>query len=64
MVDTGVSPEKLPTWPTERLVAHRGHLARELQRLQIEKVELLRILDERRRLGAAVDADGDSPTAA
>ena len=52
--------DELRSWPTGRLVAHHECLVREQRRLQLEDLDVLRVLDERGQIDSTVGRDGES----
>jgi hypothetical protein len=60
MFDIGIHLDELRSWPTDRLVAHHGELVREVRRLQLEDLDVLRVLDERGKIDTSVGRDGES----
>jgi hypothetical protein len=44
MFDVAGHLDELRSWPTERLVAHHEHLLREQRRLQLEDLDVMRVL--------------------
>jgi hypothetical protein len=60
MFDVGTHLDELRSWPTDRLHAHHEELLREVRRLQLEHLDVLRVLDERGQIDVAVGRDGES----
>ncbi len=60
MFDIGNHLDELRSQPTDRLLAHHEHLVREQRRLQLEDLDVLRVLDERGQIDASVGRDGQS----
>ncbi len=60
MFDVADHLDELRSWPTERLVAQHECLVREQRRLNLEDMDVLRVLDERGRIDLTVGADGES----
>jgi len=52
--------DELRSWPTERLHAQHDSLVREVRRLQLEDLDVLRVLDERGQIDVSVGRDGES----
>jgi len=52
--------DELRSWPTDRLHAHYAHLVREERRIHLERLDVLRVLDERGQVDTSVGADGES----
>jgi hypothetical protein len=52
--------DELRSWPTDRLVAHHECLVREQRPLQLEDLDVLRVLDERGQIDPTVGRDGES----
>jgi hypothetical protein len=63
MFDVAGHLDELRSWPTGRLVAHHEHLVREQRRLQLEDLDVMRVLDERGQIDATVGRDGESARA-
>ena len=53
--------DELRSWPTDRLVARRHEVVRAKRRLEIEELDILRVLDERGRVDPAWGDQGESP---
>jgi HNH endonuclease/Domain of unknown function (DUF222) len=53
--------DELRSWPTDRLEARRREVVRAKRRLEIEELDILRVLDERGRIDATVGEQGESP---
>ena len=53
--------DELRSWPTDRLVARRHEVVRAKRRLEIEELDILRVLDERGRVDPALGDQGESP---
>jgi hypothetical protein len=53
--------DELRCWPTDRLVARRREVVRAKRRLEIEELDILRVLDERGRIDPTVGDQGESP---
>src|SRR5829696_3625195 len=60
MFDVGTHLDELRSWPTERLHAQHQELVREVRRLQLEDLDVLRVLDERGQIDVSVGRDGES----
>ena len=60
MFDVGIHLDELRSWSTDRLFAHHEHLVREQRRLQLEDLDVLRVLDERGQIDVSVGRDGES----
>src|SRR3954451_1272900 len=60
MFDVGTHLDELRSWPTERLHAQHESLVREVRRLQLEDLDVLRVLDERGQIDVSVGRDGES----
>ena len=60
MFDVTDHLDELRCWPTGRLVAHHECLVREQRRLQLEDLDVLRVLDERGQIDPTVGRDGES----
>ncbi len=60
MFDVGCHLDGLRSWSTERLVAEHERLVREVRRLQLEDLDVLRVLDERGQIDVSVGLDGES----
>ena len=60
MFDVGAHLDELRSWPTDRLVAHHEQLVRAVRRLQLEDLDVLRVLDERGQVDVSVGRDGES----
>jgi Domain of unknown function (DUF222) len=60
MFDIGNHLDELRSWPTDRLHAHHGHLLREQRRLQLEDLDVVRVLDERGQIDTSAGRDGES----
>src|ERR1044071_1746629 len=60
MFDVGSHLDELRSWPTERLHAQHDALVREVRRLQLEDLDVLRVLDERGQIDVSVGRDGES----
>jgi hypothetical protein len=60
MFDIGTHLDDLRSWPTDRLVAHHEVLVRDVRRLQLEDLDVLRVLDERGQIDVSVGRDGES----
>jgi hypothetical protein len=54
--------DELRSWPTDRLVARRHEVVRAKRRLEIEELDILRVLDERGRVDPTVGDQGESPS--
>jgi hypothetical protein len=52
--------DELRSWPTERLEVRRREVVRAKRRLEVEELDILRVLDERGRIDVSV-GDGESP---
>jgi hypothetical protein len=53
--------DELRCWPSERLEARRREVVRAKRRLEIEELDILRVLDERGRIDPTVGDQGESP---
>jgi Domain of unknown function (DUF222) len=53
--------DELRSWPTDRLEARRREVVRAKRRLEIEELDILRVLDERGRIDPTVGDQGESP---
>src|SRR4029077_4755796 len=53
--------DELRSWPTDRLLARRREVVRAKRRLEIEELDILRVLDERGRVDPALGDQGESP---
>ena len=60
MFDVGSHLDELRSWPTNRLLAHHEQLVREVRRLELEDLDVLRVLDERGQIDVSVGRDGES----
>jgi hypothetical protein len=60
MFDVGSHLDELRSWSTERLHAQHEELVREVRRLQLEDLDVLRVLDERGEIDISVGRDGES----
>jgi hypothetical protein len=60
MFDIGIHLDELRSWPTNRLLAHHEELLRDVRRLQLEDLDVLRVLDERGQIDVSVGRDGES----
>ncbi len=60
MFDVGSHLDELRSWPTDRLLAHHEALVREVRRLELEDLDVLRVLDERGQIDVSVGRDGES----
>jgi hypothetical protein len=60
MFDVGSHLDELRSWPTERLHAQHESLVREVRRLPLEDLDVLRVLDERGQIDVSVGRDGES----
>jgi len=60
MFDVGTHLDALRSWPTDRLRLHHEQLVREVRRLQLEDLDVLRVLDERGQIDVSVGRDGES----
>jgi hypothetical protein len=60
MVDVGSHLDELRSWPTERLHAQHEALTLEVRGLQLEDLDVLRVLDERGEIDVSVGRDGES----
>jgi Domain of unknown function (DUF222)/HNH endonuclease len=60
MFDVGSHLDQLRSWSTDRLVAHHEELVREVRRLELEDLDVLRVLDERGQIDVSVGRDGES----
>jgi hypothetical protein len=60
MFAIGTHLDALRSWPTDRLHAHHADLVREVRRLQLEDLDVLRVLDERGQIDVSVGRDGES----
>jgi hypothetical protein len=60
MFDVGSHLDELRSWPTTRLLAHHEKLVREVRRLELEDLDVLRVLDERGQIDVSVGRDGES----
>ena len=54
MFDVGGHLDELRSWPTERLEARRREVVRAKRRLEVEELDILRVLDERGRIDVSV----------
>ncbi len=63
MFDVADHLDELRNWPTGRLLAHHEELVREQRRLQLEDLDVLRVLDERGQIDPTVGRDGESARA-
>jgi hypothetical protein len=52
--------DELRAWPTERLLARHHELVRARRRLELEDLDVMRVLDERGQIDATVGRDGES----
>src|SRR3954453_23551483 len=57
MFDVGNHLDDLRSWSTDRLFAHHEHLLREQRRLQLEDLDVLRVLDERGKVDGSVGGE-------
>ena len=60
MFDVGCHLDELRSWPTARLHAQHETLLRDVRRLQLEDLDVLRVLDERGQIDVTVGRDGES----
>ena len=60
MFDIGNHLDELRSWPTNRLLSHHEELLRDVRRLQLEDLDVLRVLDERGQIDVSVGRDGES----
>jgi hypothetical protein len=60
MFDVADHLDELRSWPTDRLRAHHEHLVREKRRLDLEDLDVLRVLDERGQIDPSIGRDGES----
>jgi hypothetical protein len=60
MFDVGSHLDELRSWSTDRLLAHHHELVREVRRLELEDLDVLRVLDERGQIDVSVGRDGES----
>jgi hypothetical protein len=61
MFDVTDHLDELRSWPTARLEARRGEVVRAKRRLEVEELDILRVLDERGRIDVNIGGDGESP---
>jgi hypothetical protein len=52
--------DELRSWPTDRLLAQHECLVREKRRMELEDLDVLRVLDERGQIDVSVGRDGES----
>src|SRR6185312_13811330 len=52
--------DELRCWPTDRLEARRREVVRAKRRLEVEELNIMRVLDERGRIDPTVDDLGES----
>ena len=60
MFDVADHLDELRSWSTNRLRAHHEHLVREKRRIELEDLDVLRVLDERGQIDVSVGMDGES----
>jgi hypothetical protein len=61
MFDVTDHLDELRSWPTARLEARRREVVRAKRRLEVEELDILRVLDERGRIDVNIGGDGESP---